>query len=163
MQRQVKRTKHARVRTEHSAGGVVFRRGRRGIELGFILDPFHKWTFPKGHVDPGETVIAAALRETHEEMGIRGKIRVIAPLGTTSIWFRDRFVHKGALVHKYITYFLIEASSGITVRPQKSEKIRAVRWVDFRRASRFVSYKNMQRVVGAAVKYLYGLQTSRLP
>ena len=30
----------------------------------------HHWTPPKGHVDPGEDDMTAALRETHEEAGL---------------------------------------------------------------------------------------------
>lgn len=33
-----------------------------------------RWGLPKGHIDPGETSQAAALREAYEEAGIRGNI-----------------------------------------------------------------------------------------
>jgi 8-oxo-dGTP pyrophosphatase MutT (NUDIX family) len=33
-----------------------------------------KWTFPKGIVDPGDTVRGAALREAREEAGLRGTL-----------------------------------------------------------------------------------------
>lgn len=36
-------------------------------------NPGH-WVFPKGHVEPGETLEEAALREAHEEAGVRGEI-----------------------------------------------------------------------------------------
>ncbi len=39
---------------------------RRGIE-----PQVGKWTFPGGYVDLGEIPAAAALRETHEEVGMR--------------------------------------------------------------------------------------------
>jgi ADP-ribose pyrophosphatase YjhB (NUDIX family) len=45
-------------------GGIVLL--RRSIEPGLGL-----WVFPGGHVDRGETVPAAAVRETLEECGVR--------------------------------------------------------------------------------------------
>ena len=49
------------------AGGVVF--NRRG-EVLVIQHRNGTWVFPKGHLEPGETHLAAALREVEEEAGI---------------------------------------------------------------------------------------------
>lgn len=49
------------------AGGVVF-----GVS-GEVLLLGHKegtWVFPKGHLDPGESALEAALREVEEEAGV---------------------------------------------------------------------------------------------
>lgn len=35
-----------------------------------LLDNFHQWDFPKGHVERKETIHDAALRETEEECGL---------------------------------------------------------------------------------------------
>ena len=88
-----------RVREEFSAGGVVYKMTSAGPKIAFILDPFRKWAFAKGHIEKGETPRQAALRETREEMGLPD-LRVRKYLGKMDFWFRDRYVHKGALVHK---------------------------------------------------------------
>jgi diadenosine hexaphosphate hydrolase (ATP-forming) len=49
------------------AGGVVFNKA------GLVLVLGHRngtWVFPKGHIDPGETHIVAAIREVEEESGV---------------------------------------------------------------------------------------------
>ena len=51
------------------AGGVVF--NTQGDVL--LLRHAHgdRWVFPKGHIDPGEGTLEAALREVEEEAGVR--------------------------------------------------------------------------------------------
>ena len=64
------------------AGVIPFR--RRLGETDFCLITTSgggKWTFPKGIVDPGDTVRGAALREAVEEAGLHGTL-VGPPLGT---------------------------------------------------------------------------------
>jgi diadenosine hexaphosphate hydrolase (ATP-forming) len=49
------------------AGGIVFN------QEGKVLVLRHKngnWVFPKGHIDPGETSLQAAIREVEEEGGV---------------------------------------------------------------------------------------------
>lgn len=139
---------------EYSAGGIVFRRGARGVELAFLLDPFHKWTFAKGHIERGEKMIAAAIREVREEMGVR-RLRVVAPLGKIDWWFKERrgSAHspKGALVHKFAHYFLMEVSPGTRLYPQKSELISRARWIPAREALRISGYKDVRPVLRRAL------------
>lgn len=66
------------MRPETGAGGVVV--NDRG-EFLLIRDRNGYWVFPKGHIEPGETPEAAAVREVREETGIEAQ--VVAPLGTT--------------------------------------------------------------------------------
>jgi 8-oxo-dGTP diphosphatase len=51
---------------------VLARPAGRDIEVALIHRPKHDdWTFPKGKLEPGEHVLAAAVREVTEETGIR--------------------------------------------------------------------------------------------
>jgi 8-oxo-dGTP pyrophosphatase MutT (NUDIX family) len=52
-----------------SAGVVVARETGDGARL-LLLRAYKDWDFPKGHVEPGEDPLAAAVRETREEAGI---------------------------------------------------------------------------------------------
>ena len=55
-----------------AAGVVVFREHDDKPEVALIHRPkYDDWSFPKGKVDPGETVPVAAVREVREETGLR--------------------------------------------------------------------------------------------
>ncbi len=141
-----------RVQVEISAGGIVYKRTRKGLKMSLMLDPFGKWTFAKGHVEPGETIEQAALRETAEEMALRG-LKLRLPLGTIDFWFREKYRpgSKGMLVHKFVHYFLMEAPSGEWGSPQKNEKIRQIIWVDPREAMQKSSYEDVRPVLEKAL------------
>ncbi|MCE5327682.1 MAG: NUDIX domain-containing protein [Planctomycetaceae bacterium] len=64
-----------------SAGLIMFRRCRGGVEVLLVHPggPLWKdrdaggWSIPKGHVEPGEDILAAARREFTEETGLTAK------------------------------------------------------------------------------------------
>ena len=62
--------------TIEQAGSVIVR-SVGGIPQVLLVtarrNPAH-WVFPKGHIEPGETLVQTALREAHEEAGVRGTI-----------------------------------------------------------------------------------------
>jgi 8-oxo-dGTP pyrophosphatase MutT (NUDIX family) len=61
---------------EHSAGGVVVRRTDGRLELAAIRPqgrPEGHWVLPKGLIEPGERPLDAAVREVHEETGLRAE------------------------------------------------------------------------------------------
>src|SRR5882762_3255522 len=55
-----------------SAGGLVWRSSEaHGIEIAVVhRDRYDDWSLPKGKLDAGEHVLAAAVREAREETGI---------------------------------------------------------------------------------------------
>jgi len=84
-----------------SAGGIIVCRRNSGIEILLIRDKRYKaWVLPKGHVEKGETLEQAALREINEEAGVT-KAKIMQQLGS----FR-RYVPR-AQEWKTIHYFLM--------------------------------------------------------
>lgn len=138
---------------EHSAGGVVFRRTSKGIVAGLIKDSYGKWAFAKGRIEKGETPSAAAVRETREEMGLK-QLHAVSFLGTSSIWFKDRYEHVGATIHKYITYFLMETAPEERGRPEGRERVFAVKWIPYRDLPKLIGYKNSVPIAKKAVSII---------
>ena len=67
------------VKTE-SAGGVVINKKRRVL---VVSQRGTSWSLPKGHIDPGESTLDAAIREIEEESGIR-RLTFVKDLGSYS-------------------------------------------------------------------------------
>ncbi len=144
-------------RREVSAGGLVFKRTRDGVRFAMIKDGFGKWTFTKGHVRRGEKLVDAARRETCEETGIC-ELKYLVRLGKIDIWFKDRFVHKGVLVHKFIHYFLFEspARAKLTIpKPKENgERISKAIWVSAEQVLERSSYDDMKPMIKKALGIL---------
>lgn len=102
--------------TEESAGGLVV----RGEEVLMIRDRFGRWTFPKGHLESGETAKQAAVREVREETGVRAAAGV--RLG------RVAYAMAGGN-EKEITFYLMRFEGG-EIAPLQAE-ISEARWVSF--------------------------------
>src|SRR5277367_6513859 len=66
---------------EVSAGGVVYRRDASGDFEVVLVRPAGRdsWVLPKGHLEPGESIAEAALREAREETGL--EVSIARPLG----------------------------------------------------------------------------------
>jgi 8-oxo-dGTP diphosphatase len=135
-----------------------------GLHFAMVMDSYGKWAFPKGHVQPGERYKEAAVREIREEMGLVG-LTFLARLDTIDIWFRDRFVHKGELIHKFIHYFLFEAPADAILVPPipqgNGEHIRDVAWVHVDELMNRSSYKDMVGIIRKAIR-LCGLPSSKM-
>lgn len=55
--------------SKRAAGFVVVRPAERGWRY-LVLRAFRNWDFPKGRVEPGETLLETARRETREETSL---------------------------------------------------------------------------------------------
>lgn len=109
------------------------------------------WSLPKGHVEPGETAEAAAVREVAEETGIAG--RVVAPLGTIDFWFvaEDRRVHK--TVHHYLLRFLDGELSDHDL------EVTEVAWVPLDELPSRLAYADERRLAEVAGELIQTLHT----
>ena len=101
---------------EHSAGGVIFENGNVLLIQMQNLKGEKVWTFPKGHLEPGETAEQAAVREVAEETG--WDCEIDSDLSTA----RYSFTRGGELVDKDVRWFLMRRVGGDGV-PKTPEEI----------------------------------------
>jgi 8-oxo-dGTP pyrophosphatase MutT (NUDIX family) len=134
----------------------VYRRKPSGEEIFFIKDPFNRWTFPKGHTEPGEALHEAAIRECFEEAGLKD-LKLIAPLGRTSFRFR----RDGTVIQKVVHFFLLEAPPHIKEHfvtraelPPGKEPIFEGKWVRLNQAFAVSSYTNSDRLLVKALRII---------
>ncbi len=85
------------------AGGIVFR--QTDGETYYLIvrakpDPTH-WVIPKGHIEPGESPEAAAVREIREETGVEA--RIIDTLGTIQFNYRGKQIEIIVYLLEYLT------------------------------------------------------------
>lgn len=101
---------------------------------------------PKGHIDPGEDALQAAIREVREEAGI--SVELIADLGEVSYWYR----RNGRTVSKSVAFFLFRYMSGDIA--DHDDEVESARWIDLRRARDDLSYEGEREIVARALQAL---------
>ncbi len=99
------------------------------------------WCLPKGHIDSGETMDQAALREVHEETGLTA--RILGRLGEVSYWFVPEGEKKK--VFKKVVFFLMRSLSGST-RDHDFE-VDEARWFSIEEALQKISYPSERALV----------------
>ena len=118
---------------EHSAGGVILEDGRVLLILMQNLKGSKVWTFPKGHLEPGETPQAAALREVAEETGFDCEI-------TRDLYKAEySFVRNGRPVDKEVRWYLMRRRGGDGVI-KTPEEIFDMKWCPLDNAKKYLSY-----------------------
>ena len=124
---------------ESAAGGIVGRAGKVLLVQVRNLQGEIVWTFPKGHLEKGETPLKAALREVEEETGWR--CRCLSALSRVTY----RFNRNGRPVFKRVSWYRMEPVEK-TGKPDALE-IRKTRWVPAKTAEKFLSYPSDARVL----------------
>ncbi len=97
-----------------SCGGVVIFRGKILLLYKNYHNRYEGWVLPKGTVENGETHEQTALREVHEETGV--KATIIEYLGKSEYTFN--IPHD--IVEKEVHWYLMTSDSYFS-RPQREE------------------------------------------
>jgi 8-oxo-dGTP pyrophosphatase MutT (NUDIX family) len=133
---------------ELSAGGVVL----RGHELLVIVphrraaDGSRVLGLPKGHLDPGESALQAAIREVREEAGV--EVELICELGEVRYWYQ----REGRAIPKSVVFYLFRYLSGDPA--DHDEEIEQARWMELSQAQSALTYRGEREMVGRALEAL---------
>jgi 8-oxo-dGTP pyrophosphatase MutT (NUDIX family) len=112
------------------------------------------WVPPKGHVEKGESLESAAIRETREETGYKN-MRIIAPIETLHIKYEwdDGFLHD-----KKIHYFLAELLDEEKVEKHLSEREsssqRDEKWFTLKEALNKLGFDDERELLEKVIKML---------
>jgi 8-oxo-(d)GTP phosphatase len=119
-----------------AAGALICRRGKRGAEVLLVhRRRYDDWSYPKGKLDPGEHLLAAAVREVREETGLTVRLRT--PLPTV----RYTVSRNGAGSPKEVHYWVARPPSDHTVDDfVPNAEIDEVAWAPTDKARRRLTY-----------------------
>jgi 8-oxo-dGTP pyrophosphatase MutT (NUDIX family) len=131
-----------------SAGGVIYRRGRHGIEICLIATRgATRWQLPKGKREPGETLEVTAAREVAEETGLVG---VVGPrLDKLDLWFTSNTAGQVLRHHKLVYFYLLAYSHGST--RNHDHEVDDARWFAVDEAMARLTFPSERRVVARAL------------
>jgi diadenosine hexaphosphate hydrolase (ATP-forming) len=131
-------------KSETSAGGVVTEKGRLLLVQVENLKREKVWTFPKGHLEKGETAAQAALREVEEETGYRCRI--------TGELERARYFYSrgGERIAKTVEWYAM-APEALVGEPDARE-ILATRWATPKAAETLLVYPSDKKLLEGFLK-----------
>lgn len=126
---------------EPTAGGIVYRKNGKGIEILLIQDAKDRWTIPKGHIEEGEVAKDTAAREIKEETGLE-KVRVLNWLGKINFRYR----RQQSLVLMTTDIFLAEAQ-GNTDNLKPEDWMNGIKWFPAQEALDKIEYEDIGKII----------------
>ena len=134
---------------EKSCGAVVYTKNKNGI-IEYLLIK-HKngghWSFPKGHMEAGETESETAVREILEETGLKVNI-------DHNFRFEMEYSPKPRILKK-VVYFVAETKNREIVC--QIEEVIGSMWVEYESASQKLIHIESIKLMVEAKKYIEGL------
>lgn len=108
---------------------------------------------PKGNVDAGEEPLQAAVREVHEETGLRA--RPVTKLADVKYVYSRKWSDH-AKVFKIVSFYLMKYQSGQIddIKPTMRHEVRRAYWLPLEDAANHLSYSGEKDVAKKALQYV---------
>lgn len=135
--------------TDQSYGIIPIHRDKANGTIKYLLIQHRRgehWAFPKGHADPEESGLQAAMRELTEETGIEGVIV------DASIYFDETYLRPNGMGLKGVRYWIGNVSN--TKVQMQEKEIRAYRWVTARQGQKLITYDESRNILKRAAEHL---------
>jgi len=136
------------MKTVESAGIVVYHQTTADIEYLLLHYAAGHWDFAKGHLEPGETKKQAAVRELHEETGLRAALLPDFE-DSFSYFFKDYAT--GERFKKTVYFFV---GSVATKDVLLSDEHQDFVWLPFAKVLEKLTYQNAQILLKKADAYI---------
>ncbi len=137
------------MKQEFSAGAVVYYQKAGLVEFLMMKYRHGRWDFPRGHIEKGETELQAAMRELHEEIGVR--IRHFVPGFREVVSWHYTSGVTGVKMYKQVVHFLVRL-------PHKRVKLSFedldMRWLTYRQALRLPMWPHVKHVLNRANAFI---------
>ena len=118
-----------------SCGGIVIFHGKILLLYKNYRNRYEGWVLPKGTVEPGETHEMTALREVHEETGVRAKI--VEYIGKSEYTFNAQ----AEVIEKSVHWYLMSADSYYS-KPQREEYFMDSGYYKYHEAIHLLKFSN---------------------
>ncbi|XP_023012565.2 purine phosphoribosyltransferase family protein Apf [Leptinotarsa decemlineata] len=136
-----------------ASGFVIFRKHSEKIEYLLLQTSYgiQHWTPPKGHLDPGESELKAAFRETMEESGLlKEDLKVYEDCKKVL-----NYEVKGK--PKTVYYWLAELINP-RAEVKLSDEHQDFKWLEIEEAMKYADYKDMRELLLDFEKYVKSLK-----
>lgn len=129
---------------EKSCGSVIYKLENKSIYILLIKHNKGHWSFPKGHMETGETEYQTAIREVKEETNLDIKIYDGFRYVTTYSPKEN--------VMKDVVYFLSTPINN-EIKPQL-EEVQKIEWINENEAKNIITYKEDIKILDEALNFI---------
>lgn len=121
----------------HQSAVIPYRLRRRGLEIALITAAnSDRWLVPKGHLEPGMTPHASAVKEAYEEAGL---------LGQAEAYIIGRFEYFKRGQRRKVDVYPMTVLQELERWPER--KVRRREWVSLTEAAERVCYPDLAKTI----------------